>query len=217
MKLAIAIIMLIGITFLTACTTTVDNAMKDSADNNMMDNSDHNNVMVDNSNDAMMNNSDDNMMEDANNSMMEETGDNMMENTNDSMMQDNNMMTYQGEELSSGKTKYLVFTQADYKTALAENKVILLNFYANWCPTCKAEQPKVIAAFNELELSNVVGFRVNYKDTDTDSYEEELAREFGISYQHTKVILKKGERVLKSPESWDKQRYIDEINKIALA
>ena len=68
------------------------------------------------------------------------------------------------------------------------------------------------AAFNELNTDQVIGFRVNYKDSDTDSNEEALAREFGIANQHTKVAIKDGQRVLKSPESWDKSRYLSEIN-----
>jgi len=58
---------------------------------------------------------------------------------------------------------------------------------------------------------DVVGFRVNYNDGETDSFEEGLAREFGIAYQHTKVIIQDGERVLKSPETWNKDRYLSEL------
>ena len=67
-------------------------------------------------------------------------------------------------------------------------------------------------AFDELDLEGVVGFRVNYNDNQTDNDEKDLAREFGVAYQHTKVFVKDGERILKSPESWDKGRYLEEIN-----
>lgn len=122
---------------------------------------------------------------------------------------------YKGAILAGTTTPYLDFTKEDYDKALAKNKVIVLNFYASWCPTCKAEHPEAVAAFSELNLDNVVGFRVHYKDDFAGKDETELAKQFGIPYQHTKVIIKNGERVLKAPDSWDKQRYITEITKYA--
>jgi len=139
----------------------------------------------------------------------------MMENK--SMMdKDKNMMAsaYKGKVLAGTITPYLDFNKADYDKALGENKIILLNFYANWCPICKAEQPEAFGAFGQMNNSNIVGFRVNFRDSDTDADEENLAREFGIAYQHTKVILKNGQKVLKAPDSWDRQRYLDELMKV---
>jgi|SRR3989338_4049411 len=123
--------------------------------------------------------------------------------------------SYTGKVLAgTDSTKYLDFNKADYEKALKEKKKILLYFYANWCPICKREQPETFAAFNEINDAELIGFRVNYRDSETDVDEEALAKEFGVSYQHTKVILKYGQRVLKAPDSWDKQRYLDEVAKI---
>lgn len=130
----------------------------------------------------------------------------------DSMME----KSYTGKILAgTEQTPYREFNQADYELALKENKDILLYFYASWCPLCKSEQVETFAAFNELNDPNLVGFRVNYRDSDTDDDEEALAKEFGIPYQHTKVILKDGKMVLKAPDSWNKQRYLDELQKLS--
>lgn len=67
--------------------------------------------------------------------------------------------------------------------------------------------------FNELTTDTVIGFRVNYNDDQTDNEEKALAREFGVAYQHKKVFVKNGQRILKSPEEWDDKRYDTEINK----
>ena len=117
--------------------------------------------------------------------------------------------------LAGSTTPYIEFTQEAYDKALKENKTIVLYFYANWCPECKIEQKETITAFNELKLDNVIGFRVNYKDSDTDDNEVNLAKENGISYQHTKVIIKNSKQVLKAPDRWNKERYINEITKYA--
>ena len=156
--------------------------------------------------DAMM---EDKSMAKENTSM--EKGEGMMKK-DESMMEKSD---YTGKVLAGSEaTKYLDFNKADYAKALKEKNKILLYFYANWCPLCKKEQPETFAAFNEINDPDLIGFRVNYRDSDTDADEENLAKEFGVSYQHTKVILKEGERVLKAPDSWDKQRYLEELAKI---
>ena len=139
-------------------------------------------------------------------------GEMMENNEKESMMSSKG---YTGKVLAgTEKTKYLEFNKADYGKALKEKKKVLLYFYANWCPICKKEQPETFAAFNELKDPDLIGFRVNYRDSDTDADEEALAKEFGVSYQHTKIILKNGQRAGKFPDSWDKQRYLDELAKI---
>lgn len=104
------------------------------------------------------------------------------------------------------------FNKADYDAAIKTNKLVVLYFYANWCPICKAEFPIMQNVFNELNADRVIGFRVNYNDDQTDNDEKNLAREFGVAYQHTKVFVKNGQRIFKSPEGWDEKRYNEEIN-----
>ena len=122
---------------------------------------------------------------------------------------------YHGKVLAGTElTKYMDYNKQDYDKALMEKKKILLYFYADWCPLCKKEQPETFAAFNELNDPDLTGFRVNYRDSDTDADEESLAKEFGVGYQHTKVILKDGQWIGKCPDSCDKKRYLDELARI---
>ncbi len=120
---------------------------------------------------------------------------------------------YSGAVLAGSSSPVIDFNMADYQAAVQSDKLVVLYFYANWCPICRAEVPQMYEAFNELETNEVIGFRVNFNDDQTDSNERELARQFGVPYQHTKVFLKNGQSILKSPEGWDKSRYIFEINK----
>ena len=97
-------------------------------------------------------------------------------------------------------TAYLSFDKRDYDQARMDNKIIVLNFYSNWCDECKQEQLDAFSAFNEMKYPNVIGFQVNYKDSDTSDDETGLAKDFGITVQNTKVIIKNGRNVVRSAD-----------------
>jgi thiol-disulfide isomerase/thioredoxin len=120
---------------------------------------------------------------------------------------------FQGRVLAGTQAKLYDFVKSDYDAALQTDKLVVLYFYATWCPICAAELPRLYGAFDELSTDRVVGFRVNYNDGDTDDDERELARAHGVAYQHTKVFVRNGQRVYKAPDAWDKARYLSEITR----
>src|SRR3989338_6798458 len=107
-------------------------------------------------------------------------------------------------ELLAGTTaKYYEFSREHYGQSLNEGKIIFLDFYASWCPICRSENPSILAAFNELNKEDVVGYRVHYNDDETTKDDIEMAKKFGITYQHTKVIIdSSGNAALKSLEAF---------------
>jgi thiol-disulfide isomerase/thioredoxin len=138
--------------------------------------------------------------------------------SSDSSPMGNKPPWYSGPLLAgTAEVPLLEFNVKDYELANNSGKLIILYFYAEWCPLCRAEFPRMQSAFDVLprisavKVENVVGFRVNYKDGSTEAAEISLAKELGVAYQHTKVFLKSGERILKAPDTWEVERYVKEI------
>jgi thiol-disulfide isomerase/thioredoxin len=121
--------------------------------------------------------------------------------------------SWSGTVLAGNTSPLLEYNKTDYEAAKNSGRLVVLYYYANWCPLCKAEFPKMQEAFNAITDQSVVGFRVNYKDNETSPDESVLAKEHGVAYQHTKVFVRGGERIGKYPDSWDVSRYNSEIAK----
>ena len=138
--------------------------------------------------------------------MMEKPADTMMEKDDSTMMEKDVMMTK--------GASYEVFTQSAYDSAVADGKTIVLFFYADWCPNCKSED-SVYERVSSEAPANLAIFRVNYRDSETDSVEEGLARTYGVSSQHTKVIIRDNKVVLKTPATWNDATAREELAALA--
>jgi thiol:disulfide interchange protein len=93
-------------------------------------------------------------------------------------------------EVEKRSANYVDFSVDAYKKAKDEGRVIMLYFMANWCSTCRAQEPVNLEAFEELEEdSDIVVFRTHILDSETTEETEALADEFGVRLQHTFVIL----------------------------
>ena len=82
--------------------------------------------------------------------------------------------------------QYEDYTKSAFDQATGKRRVLF--FYANWCPICRPADSDIRANVAKLP-ADVVVFRVNYNDTDTDSDEKALAKEYGVTYQHTFVQI----------------------------
>src|SRR3989344_3158424 len=94
--------------------------------------------------------------------MMEKEGETMMEKEEGAMMDNGEtMMKYSGAVLAGTSAPVLDFNKTDYDAAIASDKLVVLYFYANWCPICKEEtKNSLYPAFSELTTDRVVGIRV---------------------------------------------------------
>ncbi len=76
------------------------------------------------------------------------------------------------------------YSQAAFSAAAKEGRVIVLDFHADWCPTCLKQATVLAELGEEAALREVVLLVVDY---DTAS---ELKSRFGVSAQSTIVVLR---------------------------
>jgi len=86
----------------------------------------------------------------------------------------------------SANSRYLSYSKTVFDTSSDKRRI--LYFYATWCPTCKIANEDFTANPNKIPEDMVV-IRTNYNDPETDQEEKELAKKYGISYQHTFVQI----------------------------
>ena len=84
----------------------------------------------------------------------------------------------------------------DYNEIIGSSKVVMVEFFASWCPHCQRMMP-VVAQIKELLQG-----QVNIYQFDIDEYAE-LAQENGADSVPTFIIYKNGE------EQWRESGEID--------
>ena len=63
-------------------------------------------------------------------------------------------------------------------------KAVFLNFWASWCPPCRAEAKELEAAWQKVKDKNMVFIGVALQDTDENS--REFLKEFEVTYPNGK-------------------------------
>lgn len=83
-------------------------------------------------------------------------------------------------------SRYLEYSNSTLENSVNNRRVLF--FYASWCSTCRPADANFKENINKIP-ENVSLIRVNYNDSDTDLEEKDLAKKYGISYQHTFVQI----------------------------
>ena len=118
-----------------------------------------------------------------------------------SMTETNNVAITQdiqetAEEVTN-MSNYVDFNQQEYEASLAEGKVVLLYFTANWCPTCRQQELVNADLFQRLESDEeVIVYKVHILDDETTEQGEALATEYGVRLQHSFVLIGSGGEVV---------------------
>ena len=84
-----------------------------------------------------------------------------------------------------------------------KGKPVVVDFQADWCPTCKAQKPIVQGLLKDPKYSGLTLFVANY-DTEKD-----LKKRLAVSQQSTFVVFKAGKEVARSTGQTDKGALAD--------
>jgi thiol-disulfide isomerase/thioredoxin len=119
---------------------------------------------------------------------------------------------YQGRILAGNKTPYIEFNTYDYEKATTEGKVILLYFYSDLNPYCKTDETKIFKAFEDMENTKMIGFKVHYSDEVTTATENALAETLEVKNARTKIIIKDGKVLQRNVNSWNINDYAAQMS-----
>lgn len=119
------------------------------------------------------------------------TQDGSEQQPNAALSQTDSLTDESSESSTNNNDERVASRYVDYsKTALdsSTSKRRVLYFYATWCPTCKVANTDFQTNTDKIP-EDVIVIRTNYNDSDTDQEEKDLARKYGITYQHTFVQI----------------------------
>ncbi len=116
-----------------------------------------------------------------------------------------------GEEGSTASPRYAPYSENAFRASADMRRVLF--FYASWCPTCRPADADFTDNMSQIP-EDVVVFRVNYNDTDTDQDEKDLAEQYGITYQHTFVQIDEQGQVIKKWNGGKLNELLSNIQKL---
>lgn len=81
-------------------------------------------------------------------------------------------------------TDWINYSPSEFAQLQAHHRTIVADVHADWCPTCRAQQPTLDSLRSDPHFRNVAFVKVNF-DKDTD-----FLRRFRIPRQSTIVVFK---------------------------
>ena len=108
-----------------------------------------------------------------------------------------------GMALAASQAAESGYDKTRFEAALAQGKPVIVDFAADWCPTCRAQKPIVEELLKEPRMQGVTLFVANF-DT-----ERALKARLRIVQQSTFVVFKGGKEVARSTGQTARQALSD--------
>lgn len=107
------------------------------------------------------------------------------------------------------------FTQSEFDKALSDGHDVLVYFFADWCPSCRAELESFDSSLSKVDRSGIRVFKVNVEDPRNATDEEKaFAKEYDATRRHTKIWIKGGQEVLFDSVQYNEDRYLLEFENL---
>ncbi len=92
------------------------------------------------------------------------------------------------------------YNQATFDTLQKQGKPILVETYADWCGTCKRQEPIISELLNTPELQQITRLRVDFDQ------QKDVLKAFKVSNQGTLIVFKGGKEVGRATGDTNKNR-----------
>jgi len=99
------------------------------------------------------------------------------------------------------------FDQATFDALRAANKPVLVDVYADWCPTCKQQEPLISALIGSPEFKDYTVLKVNF-DTQKD-----VRKTLRVNYQSTLIVYRGKQEVARSTGDTNKDSIAASLRK----
>ena len=94
--------------------------------------------------------------------------------------------------IASAMADTVPYTQAAFDKLQHEGKPILVGIHADWCPTCRAQDPILESLLKQKDFQGMASLRVDFDN------QKEIVRAFHVSQQSTLIVFKGGREVGRS-------------------
>ncbi|MBI3479294.1 MAG: thioredoxin family protein [Nitrosomonadales bacterium] len=99
------------------------------------------------------------------------------------------------------------YTQEKLDALNKAGKPALVFIYADWCPTCKAQDKILGELLPTDEFKGITTLRVNF------DAQKPVIRAFGVKYQSTLIIFKNGKEASRVTAETDRERIAELLRK----
>lgn len=98
----------------------------------------------------------------------------------------------------------MIFTEQNFKEVLANNTVVVADFWATWCGPCRMVGPVIESLANDYEGKAAIG-KIDIEENDS------LTEEYGIRNVPTVLFFKNGQLVDKVVGAGPRAMYEDKL------
>ncbi|MDD4979520.1 MAG: thioredoxin family protein [Gallionella sp.] len=100
------------------------------------------------------------------------------------------------------------YTQEKMDALSKAGKPTLVFVYADWCPTCKAQEKILNELLPTAEFKGLTTLKVNFDEQKT------VLRAFGVKYQSTFILFKGGKEVVRVTAETDRERIAEWLRQV---